>query len=158
MRYLGILLILFLVIGCVQESDNTYTVDEVWENKDKLANKTISVIGIANPGLMNCILGCDPDTIKEGGYCGACSGPLALKEEVPKKEVLEEEEFLIELTGNYKGEEMGCAGVPNNVKCYPLEIGKRYNVTGTLRVLEWGSYYGEALYELVLEVEAFKEY
>lgn len=154
---LGLLIVgTVLVSGCVQEPKITepssvYTIDEVWEKKDTLANKTITVMGLAYNGVPQCtLIGC---TEKEP-CCNKCASSLYLVEKRPEDEEYFNQyggkEHAIALEGIYEDRGFGCSGNDCEMECYPLEIGKWYNVTGALKVNVWGE-----KTDLSLEVEEF---
>ncbi len=91
----------------------------VLANSDELINKRISIGGTAlagSPGVCTEIA-CSP----EYPCCNDCSGPLTLKGD--------SEEIVI--SGEYNDTDVACFGNECFLgKCYPLEIGKAYIVSG----------------------------
>jgi hypothetical protein len=124
-----------LVSGCVSE---ILTPERVLELKDSLVGQRISVIGGASIDTVICTEAvCTP----EYPCCNGCSANLML--EGSNRE-------MILLYGVYEGVAVECSG--NNCEfmenCYPLEIGKRYEVTGM---------WTKTRFEYYLEIEDFRE-
>ncbi len=128
------LIFVALISGCVQGS---LTPERVMQLKDSLLGQRISVVGIATISDVICTLAeCGPDN----PCCNACGGNLVLGGNT--------EEIL--LFGEYEGKRVGCSG--NNCEfmenCYPLELDKKYEVTGM---------WTKTPYEYYLEIEEFRE-
>ena len=63
--------------------------------------------------------------------CQYCKGPLVVDTKLDlQKEGLAD--WPLVLAGTYEGQDIRCKGKLNEVKCYPLELGKLYIVQGRL--------------------------
>jgi hypothetical protein len=113
---------------------NKLTPVEVIEQQDKWLNKTITVQGIAGTLWLTCTEeACDPDY----PCCNICSGSLALYPDVGAfTQSPNEGPYSYQSDGPAIGLEFpnggGCTGNDCEVTCEPLQLGKRYTVTGLL--------------------------
>ncbi len=128
---LSALLLIALVSGCVQK---TLTVTDIIEKKDEMINQQISIEGIAGIDKLRCTLMACP---VENPCCNSCGGSLALSDDRNS----------IGIRGQYEGKGVSCSGSECSQSCYPLERGKKYTITGTLRK-EGGLY---------IELKSFRE-
>jgi len=121
-----------LVSGC---TSGILTPERVLGMKDSLLGQRISVIGAAGISDIRCtLIECGEDN----PCCNACGGSLLL--EGNREKIL--------LYGEYEGENVGCGGNECELTCYPLEIGKKYEVTGI---------WNKTRFEYYLEIESFRE-
>jgi len=134
MKFIVVLIsVIFVVLvsGCIQGS---LTPEDVLQSKDSLLGERITVIGTADVYRMICtMVMCTEDD----PCCNACGGSLGLKDAKEK----------IMLSGEYEGVKAGCGGNNCEQTCHPLEIDKKYEVTGT-----WNQTRGE----YYLEIEGFR--
>jgi len=116
------------VSGCVLEKE-VYTPAEVWENKNWLVGKQITVEGVAAYYQVACTgIACTP----KDPCCNYCSGGLGLR--IDNERVLNIRGEFEEKGhyGVYSGKPVNCAGNECDIQCYPLEQGKSYRVIAIL--------------------------
>ena len=122
---------LILVSGCIT-GPLIHTPDEVWANRDYLINKQITVEGIADYYAVACTeMYCPMDC------CNTCSGGLGLRIDEERGLNVRGESEEKGNYGLYNGERVGCEGNECDIRCYPLEAGKKYRVTGILKKETW---------------------
>ena len=108
---------LVAISGCIAAS-SVYTPDQLVAAAEGLVGKTVVVQGAAVAYSITCTkMVCTP-----GQCCNTCGSPLALAGEKVK----------IRLRGSFELRGIGCFGDECTQACYPLVLGKRYQVAGTL--------------------------
>ncbi len=130
-RYCSLLALVALVSACVQAS----TIDYVAANKQDLLNSKITVSGEAVTGNARCtLMACTA----ENPCCNRCSSSLLLKGSKSS----------LEVSGSFQGREVSCSGNSCSQECYPMQEGKNYIATGTLK---------ESFGQFYIELESFSE-
>jgi len=149
---LGIIAIIgiILISGCVRESPTSkiYTTSEVWSNRNSLVNRQITVEGTADYYQVACTEMACP-----GGCCNSCGGGLGLRINEDRVLNVRGESKEKGNYGLYNEKQVGCSGNECDIKCFPLEKGKEYSVTGILKKESWDVAPYEEFY---LELKIFK--
>ena len=127
---IGIIFALGILVnsGCVQkELNKIYTPSEVWNNRNSLINKQITIEGLADEYEVKCTQMVCPVRGSQRGCCNSCGGGLGLKDENRVLNIRGESQEKGNY-GLYNNKQVGCSGIECNIECYPLESGKKYKI------------------------------
>jgi len=149
---LGIVVIIGLILiinyAVKKEPNNIYTPSQLWNNRNSLVNKQITVEGTADHYQVACT-----EMYCPGGCCNSCGGGLGLRINNDKVLDVRGESEEKGNFGLYNGKQVGCNGNECDIECYPLEKGKTYKVNGVLKkeILDIAPYE-----EFYLELKSFE--
>lgn len=101
-------------------SNRVLSPNEFWKDIDSLIDKQIVIEGNVDSFLSCTLRNC----LKDDKCCNRCMGEIAF--------LNISEKFLL-IKGEYNGKNIECGGNECDVKCYPLERGKKYKVNGVLK-------------------------